>query len=634
MRKRLSAILFALVIIFTSTHVFVFLHADELKPFESSNAFKNNYWYHANWAENITSNLYAEGPNFVRVEYVYDGVPRVLVENYDEKFNIVSSKKIDMELPIWGGFYNGKDFNFLIFGDENYWESNDKEVVRVVKYDKNWNRIGHASLKGANTTVPFQSGSLRCAEHKGMLYIRTSHRMYAKNGVRHQANLTMAVRETDMTITDSVHSAIGNSGYASHSFNQFILVDKDENLLALDHGDAYPRSISLTKYPDKAGGDNLIPSSWDKKCQNVDIVKFEGQIGDNYTGAQIGGFTETEYGYLVSYKYGYNNTEPNNKSYVEDSINKNIYLTYIPKDDINNINTKLVYTVGANPILVPLDLESGYMLWNDDKGLLFTKYDSKGNIGDVFEVKGVPLSDCKPIKYKGGILWYFTEDSEPTFVYLNDEGTRDIKQNPIEGDFEDINNSPFKDVNKGHWFYKGIKYCYDKGYVYGVGNDKFSPSGRATREAFATILYRLSGDTISAEEKNTPSPFTDLSYDANNECWSCEAIKWANSRGIVYGTSKSTFSPKKNITNEQIVTLLYRYSKSKGYNLNDRVESLTPYKDYQDVSDYALDPLKWAIANDIIKTEGSWFIPKEDASRAELAYMLYKFSEFIENTSF
>ena len=34
-------------------------------------------------------------------------------------------------------------------------ESDSAEVIRVVKYDKDWNRLGAASLKGANTTIPF-----------------------------------------------------------------------------------------------------------------------------------------------------------------------------------------------------------------------------------------------------------------------------------------------------------------------------------------------------------------------------------------------------------------------------------------------------------------------------------------------
>lgn len=76
----------------------------------------------------------------------------------------------------------------------------------MVKYDKNWKRLGAASLKGANTVIPFDAGSLRCDEYGGYLYIRTCHEMYTSDdGLNHQANMTLAVRQSDMTITDSFY---------------------------------------------------------------------------------------------------------------------------------------------------------------------------------------------------------------------------------------------------------------------------------------------------------------------------------------------------------------------------------------------------------------------------------------------
>ena len=60
-------------------------------------------------------------------------------------------------------------------------EDDSAEVIRVVKYDKAWNRLSHASLKGANTMVPFDFGSLRCDEYGGMLYVHTCHVMYTSS---------------------------------------------------------------------------------------------------------------------------------------------------------------------------------------------------------------------------------------------------------------------------------------------------------------------------------------------------------------------------------------------------------------------------------------------------------------------
>ena len=125
-------------------------------------------------------------------------------------------------------------------------------VIRVVKYSKDWKRLGQTSLRGANTTIPFDAGSLRCAEYGDYLYIRTCHEMYAssRDGKNHQANLTLTVRQSDMRLTDTYYIVMNNSvGYVSHSFNQFVLIDQERNIVTLDHGDAYPRSIVLMLAP-------------------------------------------------------------------------------------------------------------------------------------------------------------------------------------------------------------------------------------------------------------------------------------------------------------------------------------------------------------------------------------------------
>ena len=56
------------------------------------------------------------------------------------------------------------------------------------------------------------------------------------------------VDTASMKVTDS-YTDISNisQGYVSHSFNQFIDLDGNQ-IVAVDHGDAYPRSVVLTKY--------------------------------------------------------------------------------------------------------------------------------------------------------------------------------------------------------------------------------------------------------------------------------------------------------------------------------------------------------------------------------------------------
>ena len=270
------------------------------QPAVSSNINAQDY---SRWSKPVNSYLYVNSAGgLTRVEYI-DGA--IVAEDYDSAFQLQSSRTIPMELPLWGGFFAGADANYLIFGQENPGESKTAEVIRVVKYSKDWQRQGQASLSGANTTVPFDAGSLRCDEYGGYLYIRTCHEMYrSSDGYNHQANVTMAVRQSDMTITDAYYDVMNiNYGYVSHSFNQFILVDEDGYIAALDHGDAYPRGVAFMRYYSNAGTGKFTGSGYGPWCSSGVMQEFAGAVGDNTTGATVGGLAETTTHYIFAYSY-------------------------------------------------------------------------------------------------------------------------------------------------------------------------------------------------------------------------------------------------------------------------------------------------------------------------------------------
>lgn len=385
-----------------------------LTPAISTNKDTQNYrWYsnyNWNWAETVKSYLYEnQAGGLTRVEYINK---QIVVEDYDGNFNLYASRTIPMELPIWGGFYAGENYNFVILGQTNPSQDNSKEVVRVVKYSKDWQRLGQASLYGANTTVPFDAGSLRCAEYGDYLYIRTCHEMYASSdGRNHQANMTLAVRQSDMSVTDSYYKVMNSSvGYVSHSFNQFVLVDQDRNLVSLDHGDAYPRGILVTRPRNaKAGGDKFSGSS-----ENGSLITFPGSIGDNATGASVGGFAETANGYVTAFNY--------------DGVGgrgiREIYLGFTNKNGLNSTVSKITESAGMlTPVLVPTGLDGGYLMWTDTNGTFYyTRYADGGAIGAIGTANAF-LSGCQPICHNGEIIWYVTQNSAPMFFRLDTSTT-------------------------------------------------------------------------------------------------------------------------------------------------------------------------------------------------------------------
>lgn len=391
----------------------------------SINIHAQNYGRTAN---PVNSYLTEVDGGFLRVSNVQDGV---LIENYDKDFNLLSYCILERELELFGGFYAGEESYYLVFGQQNKEEDNEKEVIRIVKYDKNWERLGAASLYGANTIYPFNAGSLRMSEYGGQLFVRTCHTMYTSgDGLNHQANLSIMVDTATMEIMDSFTSVwnIGN-GYVSHSFNQFIQVTED-GVYAVDHGDYYPRSIVLGRYEDFDVSSNYT------FVRNL-TMQYPNKLHYNYTGATVGGFEISEKAALVA-----------GSSVVQDadweSYNvQNIWLSRVPLDDFTEDAAELIWITdykegegvsATTPHLVKIDEDNYALLWETADIKRATNYsnnyhnkvymvllDGEGNVkSDVMEIDGV-LSDCKPIYANNQIVWYVTQYGEPTFytIFLN-----------------------------------------------------------------------------------------------------------------------------------------------------------------------------------------------------------------------
>lgn len=98
------------------------------------------------------------------------------IETYDKNYNLVSEKNIPIELSEYGVFYSGEQYNYIAFGDGDFEENNEKEVIRIVRYDKHFNRIDSVSIKGGEsyTIRPFEFSAGRMSEHGNELVLHTS----------------------------------------------------------------------------------------------------------------------------------------------------------------------------------------------------------------------------------------------------------------------------------------------------------------------------------------------------------------------------------------------------------------------------------------------------------------------------
>ena len=392
--------------------------------YSGSNVNEQDY---VQWSDTVKSYLtVCDNGNYMRVQSgAIKG--KLLVEYYSSDFEPLSTKLIDNELPIFGAFYDSGNNYYVLSGQENPKQNDSLEVFRITKYDKNWNKIKSCGLYGANTTVPFDAGSARMTHSGDHLLVRTCHEMYkSSDGNNHQANVTIEVDMPSMTITDSYTGVMNvDYGYVSHSFNQFIKTDGN-HIVALDHGDAHPRSAVLVKYNSDFTTGKFFPSYFEQ-VSNIDVVTYpEYTAGHyNYTGAAIGGFDVSSSSYIVA-------QSTVDLDYINTSETRNVYVSAVSKDlSTNKLNKITSYAEGTDsasaPQLVKINNNSFLLLWARDTKVSCVKLNADGTVnGSIHTFEG-SLSDCQPVIKNGRAVWYVYDKNNVTFNSLNLSNLDDIK---------------------------------------------------------------------------------------------------------------------------------------------------------------------------------------------------------------
>lgn len=176
---------------------------------------------------------------------------------------------------------------------------------------------------------------------------------------------------------------------------------------------------------------------------------------------------------------------------------------------------------------------------------------------------------------------------------------------------------PFTDVARTRWSYNEILHAYKSGLINGLTTTTFGPQKNATRAQLATMLYRMAGTPAVTDS----SSFTDLTQD-----WYMDAIAWAQQNGIIDGLGNGKFGPNKNITREQLVTMLYRMHKTPATS-----GTLDGFSDASAVSAWAKDAVQWAVECGILQGSNGKIKPKGNATREQVAAFLVRYMAYAKS---
>ena len=132
------------------------------------------------------------------------------------------------------------------------------------------------------------------------------------------------------------------------------------------------------------------------------------------------------------------------------------------------------------------------------------------------------------------------------------------------------------------------------------------------------ILYNIYFDE-PAEYTNTK--FTDVKSGA----WYESAVAWAYEEGITNGISEDKFGIGKTITRQEVVTLLYNFTKYLNI-YTDNEGDYTTFDDAAEVAPWAEEAMNWATDLGVMTgTSATTLSPKRTTTRMEAAALIERY---------
>ena len=434
------------------------------------------------------------------------------IEYYDTDFNRIGDtyKKLKKELPYWGGFYAYGDYYYIVTGDYNGEESDDKEVIRVTKYDKSWNRIDSASLYGSDIYCPFDFGSCDIEGWGHYLIMHTCHEKYtSSDGKNHQKNLSLFV---DVDKMDKLE--VFSIQHASHSFMQLIRTDGDK-IIAADHGDSSPRGIRLVVYDDHytnedpESSDPSVFTGGGYRRRSVNVIEAAQRSDYRETGITLGDLQVSDSSYLVAGS----STDQSSGT----NMTHNIFVGVVDKKTGNNTLRWFTdfsedgKTHASNPYLVKIDNDTFLLIWNEDfhygssaeknEVMKCVYLNGEGEAtSEVYMLKGI-LSDCEPVIKDDQIVWYSYKAPKVLFYHMPVSSPQEISYKTltwrmpsdivIENETVKLKYSRLKKYTFSVWAVSAWSDCPEKNLSYSAkGVDKKSRKALSFNKKSTVIKVR------------------------------------------------------------------------------------------------------------------------------------------------
>lgn len=182
-----------------------------------------------------------------------------------------------------------------------------------------------------------------------------------------------------------------------------------------------------------------------------------------------------------------------------------------------------------------------------------------------------------------------------------------------------------KDAKPDEWYSTYVNYLLQTGMMTGTGPDTFEPNRTMTRGEFVAILGRSGNGKDSSADQPAVTGFTDV----DSTKYYASHVAWAVEKGIIEGTSETTFSPDRLISRQDMAKIIGTYGVKSGIKLPEAGSGFV-FDDDSAIRDYAKTYIYQLNEAGILRGYGNAYHPADGVTRAAAASVWAKLLNYQE----
>jgi hypothetical protein len=280
----------------------------------------------------------------------------------------------------------------------------------------------------------------------------------------------------------------------------------------------------------------------------------------------------------------------------------------VSQGDMSGLPDEVKAAVGGRPLIrLTLTIDGRQAEWNNPH--------SPVKVSIPYTPTAAELENPESI-----IVWYIDGEGRPVPIpdgrYDAATGTVTFNASHFSDYAVAYNRASFIDVASGAWYSRAVGFIAARGITEGTGGGNFSPEARLTRGQFVVMLMKACG---LAPDANPEDNFADA-----GGAYYTGYLAAAKRLGIAAGVGGDLFAPEREISRQELFTLLYNALKANGrLPRGDSGKTLSDFADAGQIDSWAKEAMALLVKTGVACGDAGKLSPLGKTTRAEMAQTLY-----------